>query len=274
MKYFFNAKILKLYCIFYTLITIAVNIYCLIIGHDYTGLWHNIDRAIVLYLVMLLIVLIIHFRFKNKLINSLIHFLPLFISLLLYGYLLFIRGIIAKDLLLKIALAFLILYVGLALIGSLWKAIKNTSKSIINSNSRKNLSFSPSGLLMIILIILPIILWIIIKGKDNLLFDLINNNLYLIAGILFLIISLGLLLSTNKNEKFDFSVLIFIVIYYICFLLCFLDVINVFIIQIGQVAACIALIIYEIRNKAYFSLSFIIAFAIIIFIACINYFGE
>ena len=46
MKYFFNAKTLKLYCVLYTLISIAVNIFCLYPGYDYAGLWHNIDRAI------------------------------------------------------------------------------------------------------------------------------------------------------------------------------------------------------------------------------------
>ena len=104
MKYFLSSKVLKLYCILYTLISIAVNIYCLIIGHDYTGLWHNIDRAIVLYLVMLLIVLLAHIKFNKKLINLLIYFLPLLLSLLAYSYLLYLRGIISEDLLIKLLL--------------------------------------------------------------------------------------------------------------------------------------------------------------------------
>lgn len=273
MKYFFSSKVFKLYCILYTLISIAVNIYCLIIGHDYADLWHNIDRAIVLYLVMLFIVLLMHISFKGKLINLLGYFLPLFLSLLAYAYLLYLRGIISQSLLLKLAIGALMLYAGLAILGSIWTGLKNTSKSLFNSKSMNNLSFEPYGLLIIALIVLPMILWHFLRGKENLLGQLAYTKFYLIAAILFLIVIIGLLLTSKRNNKIPVGSFIFIIVYYICFILCFFNVVNVFIVEILQVCAGIALMIYEIRNKCYLSLFTTIIIIIMIFYACLSFFG-
>ena len=271
MKYFLSSKVLKLYCILYTLISIAVNIYCLIIGHDYTGLWHNIDRAIVLYLVMLLIVLLAHIKFNKKLINLLLYFLPLLLSLLAYSYLLYLRGIISEDLLIKLLLGTLILYAGLALISSIWKGIKNTSKSLVNGRSA--LKFSPQGLLIVVLIVLPILLWYLINGKDNILFNLVNSYLYIVGAILFVIICIALLLSNNSKDKISIPVYVMLIVYYICFILCFFDVVNVFTVEILQICAGIALIIYELQNRSYVALILTIITLILIIYACLSFFG-
>ena len=273
MKYFFSSKVFKLYCILYTLITIAVNIYCLIIGYDYADLWHNIDRAIVLYLVMLFIVLLMHISFKGKLISLLGYFLPLLLSLLAYAYLLYLRGIISQGLLLKLAIGALMLYAGLAILGSIWTGLKNTSKSLLSSRSMNKLSFEPYGLLIIALIILPMVLWHFLRGKENLLGQLAYTRFYLIAAILFLIVILGLLLTDKTNNKIPVASFIFIIVYYIFFILCFSNVINVFIVEIMQLCAGIALMIYEIRNRCYLSLFVTIIILIMIFYACLSFFG-
>ena len=273
MKYFFNAKTIRRYCIIYTLLTLAVNVFCLYIGHDYTGLWHNIDRAIVLFIVMLGTLLIVHINFRKKLIDQLLYFLPLFISLLAYAFLLYRRGIVARGLLIKLLIGALILYVAAAVLGSVWASLKNTSKSLLSSKTLKSLRFDVFGFILLILTLLPAIIWHFVKGEGNVLALMIKGRVYIVAIILFVIMAVAIVLTLNKDDRISVPVWILVVVYYVIFILCFSGVVNVFIVEMLQISAAAALIVYETENRRIIALILSIVILILVFYACLSYFG-
>ena len=273
MKYFFNVKNIRRYCIIYTLLTLAVSLYCLYIGHDYTGLWHDIDRAVVLFIVMLGTVLIIHINFRKKLIDQLTYFLPLFISLLAYAFLLYRRGVISMNLFIKLLGGALILYIAAAVLGSAWTGLRNTSKSVFSSKTLKNLRFDIWGFLLLMLIILPCIIWHFVKGEGNVLSLMINTKVYIAAIILFVIMALTLLLTLNRDDHVTVPVWILMILYYVLFILCFSGVVNVFTVEMLQISGAAALIVYESENRRLISLVLNIVILIMIFYACLSCFG-
>ncbi|MBR3228160.1 MAG: hypothetical protein IKF68_06400 [Erysipelotrichaceae bacterium] len=273
MKYFFNAKVIRRYCIIYTLLTLTVNIFCIYRGYDYTGIWHDIDRAIVLFIVMLGTLLVIHISFRKKLIDQLGYFLPLFVSLLAYAFLLYIRGVIARSLFIKLLAAALILYIATAVLGSVWTSLRNTSRSMLSSKTLKNLRFDVRGFLLLLLILLPMVIWHLVKGEGNVLALMISTKVYIAAIVIFVIMAVSLILTISKDDHISVPVWVLIVVYYVLFILCFSGVVNVFTVEMLQISAAAALMVYESENRRIISLVLSIVILIMIFYACLSYFG-
>ena len=89
-------KVLKdslvVYCILYTVTTILNSIIYLIqgIAEDPSGNWHELDRALILFIGMVAIQLFRKLELKNKMLNIAFSYVPTMI--LIFGYV-FVRGL-------------------------------------------------------------------------------------------------------------------------------------------------------------------------------------
>ncbi|MDO4500463.1 MAG: hypothetical protein Q4B60_04235 [Erysipelotrichaceae bacterium] len=241
----FNRKNIFLYCVLYFILTIGVSLYNLFKGvvHDPLGYYHEIYRAIFLFLVMALIDAIKNFSLKKGLINSLLEFWPLLLGLGLYALAEYKRGKLPLNLLKDYLWKFLIgLILLLLLIGILSTILKMLS-------SAKKIYFSITGLLYSLLLLSPAIIWLLVKGKNNTLYYLFTSRVYLIALIFFGLLIFTFLLTNTLKIRIDAVTIVFLVFYYICFTVLFFVEAKFYLVALLELCFFISTIAYSSNNR-------------------------
>lgn len=267
----FKKKNIYLYCLIFTVITICLSIFNFVNGsaYDSLGYYHELYRAIALFIFMSFIYAIRHFNF-NKLVDSLLSFWPLLLGLLLLIYFIYKEGNLSSDVLKKWLLILLFSIIGIILLFALISTLSKYLKDSVKGKSK--LYFSMYGCLMTVLSGLPLILWKIFNGNSTL-YRMFNTSYYLFSLIPLSLLVLSVLLSRKTKNVFTTLIYIILAVYYILWTIAYYSPFNIYLIQFIQIALLIAFVIYVLDNKMYTSLIYLIAFYICIFIGTLNFFA-
>lgn len=266
----FNRKNVFLYCVIYFLLTIAVSIYNLIRGqvYDYLGYYHEIYRAIFLFVVMAIVDFIKNFSLKKGLLHNLIDFWPLLLLLGLWLYLEYQRGGLPleklKQWLLYILVALLILLFITGIIASILKYF----------GSSKKVYFSLKGLLLILLLVLPYVVYVFIRGKSSVLYLLFKSNVYLIALVFLMMLFITFLLTYTLKLSYDLLTILFIIAYYICFIVMYFMGVNFYMVALTELCFFVSTIAYSIHNKLTSSIVLSLIYYVLILLGSILYFNP
>lgn len=233
----------------YTLLTIAVSVYNLFFksSYDYLGFWHEIYRFFFLLALLLTLNIITNFNFKKGFKSILDNLLPLLLTLLAFGLLLYFKGDLDLDMIKKLLTYLIMVVVCLALLRSIYYALKTWIKETLLSKRKKYLSLV--SLLLIFLIILPCLIYYFIHGFSNLTSLFKTNNYYLAALILFVLLIIALSISFKNKDEISLDVIIGLLFYYILWFVIGFNNLNVYTIEIMQLLGFIVLLLYEKHNN-------------------------
>lgn len=271
MKRIFDRKNINLFLLLYTIITIGVSIYNLLLNnnYDYLGYWHEIYRAIFLMFIILLFDIIRNFSFKKSLWSLLEELLPLLLCLLLFGLAMYLKGDLSLDKILNYILYALGILIGLALLFALYQSLKTY---LINMFKGKKKYFSFMSLLLIVLLVIPIIVYYYVNKDNNTLKYLVSFNWYIVGIVLILIVCLALLLSTRLKDEISGLNIVFILLYYFAWVFIILNRIDIYTIQIMQALGFANLLIYELTNNFKHCIPFTLISYLLMFIGCSYFF--
>ena len=121
MKKIINKDSCLLYCAIYTITTILNSILYLCQGlrDNLSGNWHELDRALIIFIGILALQLYRKLEFKNKYLNIICAYIPTMLLTFLYVFLMGLRETLAKsaykDIFINYTLLF-ILVVGIYLV--------------------------------------------------------------------------------------------------------------------------------------------------------------
>lgn len=122
MKYIWNNWLKQatfLYSVLYTIATIFNSVLYLLNGkyEDPNGNWHEIDRAIIVFIIVLAYILIKNLKLKNYWLKAIIIYIPTLLLVFGYIWLTGLREPLAKSAYRDIFINYTIGYLGASLIG-------------------------------------------------------------------------------------------------------------------------------------------------------------
>lgn len=123
-------KILKesciIYSVIYTITTIINSIIYLVqgISEDPSGNWHELDRAIILFIGMVAIQLFRKLELKNKILNIIFSYIPTLLLILGYVYIRGLRVELAQSAYKDVFLNFTIIYIIVLIVDFVVKRVK------------------------------------------------------------------------------------------------------------------------------------------------------
>ena len=122
MKYIWNNWLKQatfLYSVLYTIATIFNSVLYLLNGkyEDPNGNWHEIDRAIIVFIIVLAYILIKNLKLKNYWLKAIIIYIPTLLLVFGYIWLTGLREPLAKSAYRDIFINYTIGYLGVSLIG-------------------------------------------------------------------------------------------------------------------------------------------------------------
>lgn len=114
------------YCIVYTITTIINSLIYLTkgIAEDPSGNWHELDRALILFIGITAIQLFRKLNFKNKILNIIFSYIPTILLILGYVYIRGLRAELAQSAYRDVFINFTVLYVIMLVVDFIRKKIK------------------------------------------------------------------------------------------------------------------------------------------------------
>ena len=276
MRNLFTFKNLGIFSHIYTIITIIVSIVNIFRGNNYDpmGYWHEIDRALILLLLFILFFTIKYFHFSKNIANMLSQLLPLLLALLAYATLLNFRGFIPLDLFKKILFYTLLALLGFFLLKWLLNTFFNLIDTLASSKSLNKIRFEILGLILVLLLVLPFVLYLFFKESPSFIKIYTYNLLYIIIFILLCILSLGIILTTKKKNKTGYAEFTMLIIYYIFFILLYFDFVNIYYVLLLQFFGLMVIVIYSLRNKYSFNVALSVLIYLIMILSALKYFTD
>lgn len=276
MRNLFTFKNLGIFSLIYTIITIIVSIVNIFRGNNYDpmGYWHEIDRALILLLLFILFFTIKYFHFSKNLANMLSQLLPLLLALLAYATLLNFRGFIPLDLFKKILFYTLLALLGFFLLKWLLNTFFNLIDTLASSKSLNKIRFEILGLILVLLLVLPFVLYLFFKESPSFIKIYTDNLFYIIIFILLCILSLGIILTTKKKNKTGYAEFTMLIIYYIFFILLYFDFVNIYYVLLLQFFGLMVIVIYSLRNKYSFNVALSVLIYLIMILSALKYFTD
>ena len=276
MRNLFTFKNLGIFSLIYTIITIIVSIVNIFRGNNYDpmGYWHEIDRALILLLLFILFFTIKYFHFSKNIANMLSQLLPLLLALLAYATLLNFRGFIPLDLFKKILFYTLLALLGFFLLKWLLNTFFNLIDTLASSKSLNKIRFEILGLILVLLLVLPFVLYLFFKESPSFMKIYTYNLLYIIIFILLCILSLEIILTTKKKNKTGYAEFTMLIIYYIFFILLYFDFVNIYYVLLLQFFGLMVIVIYSLRNKYSFNVALSVLIYLIMILSALKYFTD
>ncbi len=116
-----------IYCVLYTIATIINSVLYLIDGHyeDPSGNWHEIDRAIIVLIVVLAYTMIKNIKLKNYWLKSVVVYIPTLLLAFAYVWVAGLRDTLASSAYRDIFLNYTIGFVIVAVFGYVATFLKN-----------------------------------------------------------------------------------------------------------------------------------------------------
>lgn len=130
MKKIVNKNSCLLYCAIYTITTILNSIIYLSQGlrDDPSGNWHELDRALIIFIGILALQLYRKLEFKNKLLNIICSYIPTMLLTFLYVFLMGLRETLAQSAYKDIFVNYTLLFVLVVSIDLIIKKVKSLKK--------------------------------------------------------------------------------------------------------------------------------------------------
>lgn len=118
-----------LYCALYTVATISNSVLYLINGHyeDPNGNWHELDRAIIVFIIVIAYTLIKHLKIKKYLLKAIVVYIPTLFLTMVYVWITGLREPLAKSAFRDIFINYTIGFVSATLIGWISTCIRHRS---------------------------------------------------------------------------------------------------------------------------------------------------
>lgn len=118
-----------LYCALYTFATISNSVLYLMNGHyeDPNGNWHELDRAIIVFIIVLAYSLIKHLKIKNYPLKAIVVYISTLLLTMVYVWMTGLREPLAKSAFTDIFINYTIGFLSASLIGRFSTCIKHRS---------------------------------------------------------------------------------------------------------------------------------------------------
>lgn len=128
----------------------------------------------------------------------------------------------------------------------------------------KNIKFNIYGVLLFILTMIPNFIWFMIKAPNDILrIESITPTIDLIASVFQVIMVICLCFSKDKNNKIGISSFINLILYFVCWILYYLGIVNSIVIIGLCLLPCLSLLIYEIKIKNWVAIIPTVVFTIL-----------
>ncbi len=128
----------------------------------------------------------------------------------------------------------------------------------------KKIKFNIYGLLLFFIIMIPNFIWFAIKAPNDILrVESATPILDLIVSIFQIIMVVFLCFSKDANNKFNISSIISVILYFICWILYYLSIINNLVIIGLCLFPCLSFLFYEIKIKNWIAMIPTIVFTIL-----------
>ena len=126
-----------LYCALYTFATIVNSVGYLLNGiyEDPSGNWHELDRAVIVFIITLAYVLIKTLKLKNYWLKALVVYIPTLILVFIYVWLTGLREPLASSAYRDIFINYTVGYIAASLVG--WLNILRKRKNANNNQSNQ-----------------------------------------------------------------------------------------------------------------------------------------
>ena len=200
--------------------------------------------------------------------------LPLLLALLAYATLLNFRGFIPLDLFKKILFYTLLALLGFFLLKWLLNTFFNLIDTLASSKSLNKIRFEILGLILVLLLVLPFVLYLFFKESPSFIKIYTDNLFYIIIFVLLCILSLGIILTTKKKNKTGYAEFIMLIIYYIFFILLYFDFVNIYYVLLLQFFGLMVIVIYSLRNKYSFNVALSVLIYLIMILSALKYFTD
>lgn len=262
----FTKKNFYTFCLIFTIVTVCLSIYKLFVGQSYDsmGYFHELYRAIILLIALMILYYLRHLPFKRNIFDSLLEMWPLLLALGLLLLLKYLDGSIGLNAIKKYLLYGLLALLGLFLLSVLLNTLTKTISSILKGS--KKLSFSFIGLLFVLLMLLPLLLLPELKSFDDVMIAF-KGPLYIIAFIFLLLACIMALLVSDYRIKINPLCICFIIIYYVVWLIVLLSDISLTAFVLLIVSFFFPWIIFSVSNGLHYSWLFCFVFVVLEIIA-------
>lgn len=262
----FTKKNFYTFCLIFTVITICLSIYNLFVGHAYDsmGYFHELYRAIILLIALMILYYLRHLPFKRSIIDSLLEMWPLLAALGLLLLLKYLDGSIGLNTIKKYLLYGLLALLGLFLLAILLNTLSKTIASILKGSKKLSLSFV--GLFFVLIMLLPLLLLPELKSFEEVLASF-KGPLYIIAFVFLLLACITALLVSDYRIKIGPLSICFIVVYYVVWLIVLLSEISLTALVILLVSFFVPWLIYSISNRLHYSWLFCFVFIVLEIVA-------
>ncbi len=128
----------------------------------------------------------------------------------------------------------------------------------------KNIKFNIYGLLLFFIIMIPNFIWFMIEAPNDILrVESVTPTLDLIASIFQIIMVVFLCFSKDENNKFNIYSIIGVSLYFLCWILYYLGIINNVVIIGLCLFPCLSFLFYEIKIKNWIAMIPTIVFTIL-----------
>lgn len=128
----------------------------------------------------------------------------------------------------------------------------------------KKITLNKYGLLLFFLIMIPNFVWFMIKAPNDILrVESVTPTLDLIASIFQIIMAVFLCFSKDENNKFNIYSIISVILYFLCWTLYYLGIINNIVIIGLCLFPCLSFLFYEAKIKNWIAMIPTIVFTIL-----------
>lgn len=128
----------------------------------------------------------------------------------------------------------------------------------------KKIKFNIYGLLLFFIIMIPNLIWFMIKAPNDILrVESVTPTLDLIASIFQIIMIVFLCFSKNEDNKFNIYSIIGVILYFLCWILYYLGITNNVVIIGLCLFPCLSFLFYEAKIKNWIAMIPTIVFTIL-----------
>lgn len=119
-----------IYCVLYTLATVFNSVLFLIKGHyeDPSGNWHELDRAIIVLIVVLAYTMIKHLKIRHYLLKALVVYVPTLTLALIYVWVAGFRDVLAGSAYKDVFITYTVGFSVIAVVGYIVNIIRKAKK--------------------------------------------------------------------------------------------------------------------------------------------------
>ncbi len=269
MKKLFKKKNILTFFLIYGILTLLVSLYHLILGRnaDPLGYWHEIYRFFFVLILLLLYDLLRNLNLRRNWKTLFEQLLPLLLALAALGLVLYLKGDLDLKQVGRILMYILAGLIGIFFLRAIVQSLVNWLKSLFSG--RKKVYFSFMSLLLLIILIVPIVIYLLINADLDLIGIFRRNTWYLASLILFLLLSIGLFLSSNETDEFDPLTIIAILSYYVLWFLIGYQGPQTVRILFMQLLGCGSMLAYENRNRFHHCIPMTMLLALLLSIAAV-----